>query len=175
VFDIGFLELFTVFVIGLLVIGPERLPQTIKTGAIWFSRLKRSISEARSEFEQQIGADEIRREIHNEQIMDSMKAIEDARHSVQQKIADVNKSLNEAAKGDESNKPSPDNKVNENNTADNNISEQNDIATKPADEPHDPMISDDLDQGDSPDTLPGRRDNEVPEAQSSGPNHLEKQ
>lgn len=96
-FDIGFLELFVVFVIGLLVIGPERLPGAIKTGALWFSRVKRSLRDARTEFEQQIGADEIRREIHNEQIMESLRAIEEARSAVDEKVAEIKKGVDEIA------------------------------------------------------------------------------
>ena len=34
-FDIGFAELLLVAVVGLLVIGPERLPEAIRTGSAW--------------------------------------------------------------------------------------------------------------------------------------------
>ncbi len=85
-FDMGFLELMLIAVIGLLVIGPERLPSTIKTCAIWFSGIKRSITNARIEFEKQIGADEIRREIHNEQIMASLREAKSKQEEMRQQI-----------------------------------------------------------------------------------------
>lgn len=96
-FDIGFLELLVIFVLGLVVIGPERLPSTIKTCAIWFSRFKRSIQEARAEFEQQIGADEIRREIHNERIMESMRKFEEQRAELENKVNDFKNEVENAA------------------------------------------------------------------------------
>lgn len=76
-FDIGFAELLVIGVVGLLVIGPDRLPETIRTAALWFGRLKRGLSHFREEFEQQIGADDIRRELRNESIMSELKKIED--------------------------------------------------------------------------------------------------
>lgn len=58
---------------GLIVIGPERLPGTIRTCALWIGRIKRSLAETRQELEKQIGADEIRRELHNEQVLHNLK------------------------------------------------------------------------------------------------------
>ena len=37
-FDVGFAELVIIAVVGLLVIGPERLPGAIRTGAAWLNR-----------------------------------------------------------------------------------------------------------------------------------------
>jgi len=73
-FDIGFFELILVAIVGLLVIGPERLPETVRTLALWLGRLRRTIRETRAELEQQIGADDIRRQLHNEEIMRSLNA-----------------------------------------------------------------------------------------------------
>ena len=85
-FDIGFLELMVVAVIGLLVIGPEKLPEAIKSCALWIGRIKRVLRDARSEFEQQIGADEIRREIHNEQVLKSLQKLKEQRDEIEQQI-----------------------------------------------------------------------------------------
>jgi sec-independent protein translocase protein TatB len=68
-FDIGFPELLLVSVIALLVIGPEKLPQTLRTVSLWLGRFKRSLSNIKAEIEAEIGADEIRQQIHNESIM----------------------------------------------------------------------------------------------------------
>ena len=40
-FDIGFAELLLIAVVGLLVIGPERLPSAIRTTSLWLGRLRR--------------------------------------------------------------------------------------------------------------------------------------
>lgn len=71
----SFWELSVVIIIGLLVIGPARLPEAIKTGYKWFARVKRAVNDAKTEFEQHIGADEIRRELHNEKILKSLSEL----------------------------------------------------------------------------------------------------
>ena len=68
-FDIGFPELLLVSVIALLVIGPDKLPETIRTLSLWMGRLKASLSKIKTEIEAEIGADEIRQQIHNESIL----------------------------------------------------------------------------------------------------------
>ena len=68
-FDIGFFELMVIAIVGLLVIGPERLPETLRTLALAAGRIKRGLRDTRQEFEKQIGADEIRRQLHNEEIL----------------------------------------------------------------------------------------------------------
>ncbi|MCV6613742.1 MAG: Sec-independent protein translocase protein TatB [Cellvibrionaceae bacterium] len=75
-FDIGFFELLLIAVVGLLVIGPERLPGTLRTIALYWGRIKRSITDTRSEIEQQIGADDIRRQLHNEEVMARLERAE---------------------------------------------------------------------------------------------------
>lgn len=79
-FDIGFTELLLCLVVALVVIGPEQLPGTVRTVALWIGRLKRSLVETRSEIERQIGADEIRRQLHNEEIM---RNIEETRRQLE--------------------------------------------------------------------------------------------
>jgi len=88
VFDIGFLELFLIAIVGLFVIGPERLPGAIKTVAIWFSRIKRNLTETKKELERHIGADEIRREIYNEQVMHNLEKLKQTRDELESKITD---------------------------------------------------------------------------------------
>lgn len=77
-FDIGFSELLLVGLVALLVLGPERLPGAVRTASLWIGRLKRSFSAIKAEVEREIGADEIRRQLHNEQILElerEMKAM----------------------------------------------------------------------------------------------------
>lgn len=75
-FDMGFFELLLIAVVGLVVIGPERLPGTLRTIALYWGRIKRSISDTRQEIEQQIGADDIRRQLHNEEVMERLAKAE---------------------------------------------------------------------------------------------------
>ncbi|SRR5690554_821022 len=73
-FDIGFLEIVVILVVGLLVLGPERMPVAIRHTGLWLGRFKRRYRQIREEIEQEIGADDIRRQLHNEEIMESLKA-----------------------------------------------------------------------------------------------------
>ena len=43
-FDVGFPELILVSVIALLVLGPERLPEALRTLGLWLGRLRRSFT-----------------------------------------------------------------------------------------------------------------------------------
>ncbi len=72
-FDIGFTELILIAIVGLVVIGPERLPETIRTGAKWLGRTKRAFSRFRSELENEIGVDEIRRDLQLEDVMEKLE------------------------------------------------------------------------------------------------------
>ena len=63
-FDIGFAELLIIGVVGLLVIGPERLPGTIRTVSVWVNKFRRSFNDIR---------DEVRQELHNDAVMQELK------------------------------------------------------------------------------------------------------
>jgi sec-independent protein translocase protein TatB len=82
-FDIGFPELVLIAIVGLLVIGPERLPEALRTLGLWIGRMRRSFTNVKTEIEREIGMDEVRRQLHNEAVMEEMKRIErDVRDSV---------------------------------------------------------------------------------------------
>lgn len=85
-FDVGFFELIVIAIIGLFVIGPERLPGAIRSVAMWVGRVRYFISETRSEFEKHIGADDIRRELHNEQVMRSLEALKKSKQDLEDSI-----------------------------------------------------------------------------------------
>ncbi len=75
-FDIGFPELVLIAVVALLVIGPERLPEALRTLGLWLGRMRRSFTAVKTEIEKEIGMDDVRRQLHNEAIMEEMKRIE---------------------------------------------------------------------------------------------------
>ena len=63
-FDIGFAELVVVAVVGLLVIGPERLPGAIRTGSAWLNRFRRGFNDIKREIQQ---------ELHNDAVMQDLR------------------------------------------------------------------------------------------------------
>jgi sec-independent protein translocase protein TatB len=71
-FDIGFTELLVVAVVALVVIGPERLPETIRSVALWLGRLRRMASQVYREMEKEVGMNDIRQQLHNEDVMRSL-------------------------------------------------------------------------------------------------------
>ncbi|PCK03422.1 MAG: twin-arginine translocase subunit TatB [Alteromonadaceae bacterium] len=93
----GLLEFVVIGVIGLLVIGPERLPSALKTAMIWIGRMKRLMTETRVEIEQQLGMDEIRREIHNQEVLDSLKSLNVIKDQAQKTSDDINEEMRKTA------------------------------------------------------------------------------
>ena len=91
-FDIGFAELIIIAVVGLLVIGPERLPATIRTASLWLNRIKRGFNDIKQEVQQ---------EIHNDGVMQELrKTGEQLKKETQdlgQDIQDATESLSEPA------------------------------------------------------------------------------
>ncbi|MGI0118756.1 Sec-independent protein translocase protein TatB [Zooshikella sp. RANM57] len=89
-FDIGFAELLLIAIIGLIVLGPERLPHAIRTVTLWVGRIRRGFTAMKSEIEREVGADEIKRQLHNERIMDELKQ---AQRSLQENVEGVKHDL----------------------------------------------------------------------------------
>lgn len=94
-FDIGFAELLLIGVVGLLVVGPEQLPGAVRTVLAWTNRFRRSFDQIRTE---------VRRELHNDEIMQKLKAesqaleqqVRDTTQSVEREIAAIGTEASES-------------------------------------------------------------------------------
>lgn len=53
-FDIGFWELVLCAVVALVVLGPERMPQAVRTGLIWWRAARQTLQQVRSTLEHEI-------------------------------------------------------------------------------------------------------------------------
>ena len=73
-FDIGLLELFLVLLIGLIVLGPNRLPEVVKSVTKSTKWIKKTISSTKEEISRNIGLDEIYQDLRNEEIMKKTKS-----------------------------------------------------------------------------------------------------
>ena len=69
-FGVGFGELCLVFLVSLLVLGPDKLPVVARTLGVWVGRVRRHFDALRLEVERELGADEVRRQLHNESILE---------------------------------------------------------------------------------------------------------
>ena len=97
-FDIGFAELLLIGLVGLLVVGPEQLPASVRTVLAWVNRLRRSFDQMRSE---------VRRELHNDEIMQKLKAesqqleqqVRETTQSVEQEIQALSNEASDSLQG----------------------------------------------------------------------------
>ncbi len=78
-FDIGFSELFIIMLVGLLVIGPERLPKVARTLGALFGRLQRYVNDVKAD---------ISREVELEELRKMKTEFEDAARSVEKSVGD---------------------------------------------------------------------------------------
>ena len=92
-FDIGFPELALASLVALLVLGPERLPSALRTLGLWLGRIRRGFNAVKSEFEREIGMDDVRRQLHNEQIMEEVKKIQQETQEFTNEIAGTGSGL----------------------------------------------------------------------------------
>jgi len=73
-FDVGFSEILLCGIVALLVLGPEKLPGAVRTASLWIGRFRRAFNDVKSDIEREIGADDIRRQLHNEQVMKKLES-----------------------------------------------------------------------------------------------------
>jgi len=85
--NIGMQEILVISVLALIVLGPERLPTAIKTMAIWLNRFRRSFNDMKAAIEQEINADEIRQQIHNENVLHELGETRDALDQLGEQLA----------------------------------------------------------------------------------------
>lgn len=72
--DIGFSEILLLVAIALIVIGPKRLPEAARFLGYWIGRLRRSLQNARRDMERELGIDDIRREVHNQLLLEELES-----------------------------------------------------------------------------------------------------
>lgn len=65
--DVGFSELVMVFLVALLVFGPERLPKMAYQLGTWFRQLRGFVQNARDELERELQISELRRQLRESQ------------------------------------------------------------------------------------------------------------
>ncbi len=88
-FDIGFWELFLISVIGLVVLGPERLPVAIRTVRSWISGVKNFSHSVKTELTEELRIQELHANLK--------KAEESNLENLSPDVAESLKTLQEAA------------------------------------------------------------------------------
>jgi len=67
-FDIGFLEIAVIMVLGLLVLGPERLPKAAQKIGYWVGKTRRYVEGMKTQIESELDATEVKRLLHNQEV-----------------------------------------------------------------------------------------------------------
>ena len=73
-FQIGFLEIAIILVLGLIIIGPARLPEVIKGWLKFYKKIQHHIAKFKNDLEEGIGTDELKKDVFNELRMEELKA-----------------------------------------------------------------------------------------------------
>lgn len=106
-FDIGFAELVLLAVVGLLVLGPERLPEAARTLGVMLGRVRRSFQSLRDEVQRELRAEELRQKLDEERrklgLEEFGRSIEEGARKVQNQLdQDVTRSEATAAESPKS-------------------------------------------------------------------------
>ncbi|MBE2894848.1 Sec-independent protein translocase protein TatB [Spirabiliibacterium falconis] len=111
-FDIGFSELLLIFVVGLVVLGPQRLPVAIRTVVSWIRTVRGLAANVQNELSQELKLHELQESIKKAEQLnlselspDLAKNIEDLKQSaqtmqqqLQQEQNSINNAINERVK-----------------------------------------------------------------------------
>ena len=65
-FDAGFWELALIFVLALLVVGPERLPGLARKAGLWVGKARRFVTNVRSDIEQEFRTEDLEKMLNQQ-------------------------------------------------------------------------------------------------------------
>ena len=83
-----------ILVVCLLVLGPKRLPEAARSLAKFLAKWRISFNKIKTDIETEIGMEDIRRELHNEEVMKEIGRIE-------AEVSEIDKFGNNKASTDE--------------------------------------------------------------------------
>lgn len=116
-FDIGFSELIIIFVISLIVLGPERLPKAARYVGSIIGKLRNTWQGIQMEIERELHIEELKKQatemkdsVENEldDVKDSINNTENTMHQLSQEAQDDLDQLSDAINAKQDPKPQPD-------------------------------------------------------------------
>jgi sec-independent protein translocase protein TatB len=118
-FDFSFAEMLVVGIVALLVIGPERLPTVARKAGTYVARLRRFVSNVRSDVEREFRTDELQRMLKAQQdeLQSLKEVVNETRHdadlgSIKQDVEQVVDDIKTEVEVDSTPpSPSPENKI----------------------------------------------------------------
>ena len=97
-----------VAIVGLLVLGPERLPEAIRTSSKWLAKLKRSYQSIKADVERELGTDELQGQLRNNSITKRFEKDKQQLEVLDQKLQSSNIQLLDSLAAFEEKAPLPD-------------------------------------------------------------------
>lgn len=97
-FDWGFTEFLLVGIVGLLVFGPERLPEVARNVGSWVGKARRYVANVRSDFESELNTGELRELLgeQQQQIRELKGMVETAKDDFNASMGEVTEELSDA-------------------------------------------------------------------------------
>ncbi len=76
-FDIGFFEIVFIFIVTLLVVGPEKLPRVARTAGLWLGKLRGFVSSVKADIDRELASDELRKTLQRQAAVPELEELID--------------------------------------------------------------------------------------------------
>lgn len=101
-FDIGFIELVLIGVVGLVVIGPERLPGVASKLGRWVGRTRHFIGNVKRDIDREIRQENIRQALDRDAGLDEIKnIINDTKYTIEDEVNEAKRDFAVKARDDD--------------------------------------------------------------------------
>lgn len=98
-FDIGFWELCLVGLVGLLVIGPEKLPKAARVTGFWVGKARGMVATVKSEIKEELQAEEMRQILKQQvEVEEYQNLLEKSSEAVNEMTTSINSIAEEQVK-----------------------------------------------------------------------------
>ena len=84
-FDIGFSEVILIFVIALLVVGPERLPRIARTAGLWVGKMRGFVSSVKADIDRELATEELKKALAKQASVPELQELIDEGDALQAK------------------------------------------------------------------------------------------
>lgn len=89
-FDVSFTELVVIGIVGLIVIGPERLPEVARTLGKYVGRMRRFVAKVREDIDREVRQEELRDALKRNADLDEIKnIINDSRYTIEDEVQET--------------------------------------------------------------------------------------
>ncbi|MDO4643047.1 MAG: Sec-independent protein translocase protein TatB [Cardiobacteriaceae bacterium] len=94
-FEIGFWELVVIGVIGIVVIGPERLPEVARSLLLIIRKIRRTFSDVRADIERELDLDDMRKMLRDADMDAHIKKLNDNIMSLDKQAREIGNHIKE--------------------------------------------------------------------------------